>query len=160
MKFAMLSLLALIVAAGVAPFVVPLKDGKPLLEFKPPDLGIPSLPAMSDFSSVNQGVDRSNQPVTFYQWRDATGVMQLDSTPPDHGDYKVVTVDPNTNLIQALPRSTPTPTAAPKPSAPSRSTPSLIPSPTKALETLNQAKQIESMLQQRQADQERMISGH
>ncbi len=85
----------------VVPFVLPLKDGKPLLNFsemtmpkgpKLPDIDLPS------FSSSDQ---QPSAPVNFYSWTDANGETHIQNTPPPEGiAYKVNTVNPDANIMK------------------------------------------------------------
>ncbi len=114
MKNAISLLMLLVVAGVVVPFVLPLKNGEPLLKFsdltmpkgpKLPDIGLPSLPS-SDSGSSN---------VTFYRWTDVNGETHIQNTPPPTGiQYETTTVNSNTNMIQSV---------SPQPSRPKASAP-------------------------------------
>ena len=155
MKFGVFSMLSLLVTAGVAPFVLPLKDGKPLLEFQAPDLKmppIPELPELPNLSETTGGESEPNRQVSFYQWKDSNGLTQITSTPPPTGEYRTIKVNPNANMIQALPTAA-AEEAEEKPKESKIPKPSLIPNPTSVKETINQAKNVEGLVKQREAAQ-------
>ncbi len=101
------SLLALLVLAGAVPFVLPLRDGKPLLSWS--DIKLPKLPV--EVPDVSLPADSSSpQEVALYRWRDADGVIQFSNEPPPPGiAFESVSIDPNANIVQ--------PFTAPEPKA-------------------------------------------
>jgi hypothetical protein len=88
-KIIRISLLLLLFAA-VAPFVYPLKEGKPLLSLQ--RLSLPSLPALP--------LPKADpQPVTAYKWRDEQGNWHFAGEPPQGIAYQRIELDPQSNLI-------------------------------------------------------------
>lgn len=100
------TLLLLLVFAAIAPFVYPLKNGKPLLSFE--QLRLPSLP---DIPLLTGGNTSESETVTAYKWRDSQGNWQFGSEPPQDVPYEAVELDPNTNLLQRV-KSAPEPAPA------------------------------------------------
>jgi hypothetical protein len=98
-------LLLLLLFAALAPFVLPLNHGKPLLSLE--RLRLPAMPEIS-LPSVQESQD--NPTVTAYKWRDAEGNWQFASEPPQGLPYETIELDPNTNLLQGL-KNTPAPAA-------------------------------------------------
>lgn len=155
MKKLALTLLFLLLLAAIIPFTLPLKEGKPLLQWdqlQTPQLKLPPLPDLSLTES-----DSPEHTVTSYKWQDAAGNWHLSDAPPVSGDYTAVTVNPNTNIIAApepaapTPRQPPAPNRAPEPHNDSP-TPTLNPAATltRGQEVMEQARQLEQTLQQRQ----------
>ena len=114
MKNAIGLLMLLIVAGIVIPFMLPLKDGKPLLDFA--DITMPKGPKLPDIAlpSFNTNNNSSGE-VTFYRWVDANGETHIQNTPPAAGiKYETTMVNANTNMIQSV---------KPQPSRPKASAP-------------------------------------
>ncbi len=98
MKFFVKLLIAAVVLAVLLPFtILKGKDGRPLMsldQLKAPDLSMPNMP---EASSVGKRED------IVYQWRDAKGELHFSSSPPPEGiEYTSKGYDPNTNLIQSI----------------------------------------------------------
>lgn len=149
-KLIFLSLLIL-GGAVVAPFVLPLKNGRPLLD--PP--AMPSVPKLPDLSSFEAAGGEAPQPVAVYRWRDEQGLLQLSHTPPPPGvPFETVAVNPAaTNTLPGA--------AAPKPAAAPAASPDAIPSPLEAYSgagrLVQDARNIQSVLEERKAQQERQL---
>lgn len=161
MRLIIKTLLALLVIAAIAPFTLPLKNGEPLLKWSELNLPkLPGLPAMPDFSSGDTQ-EAPSRPVTTYKWQDAEGNWHLGDTPPPNTPYKTITVDPNTNLIQA---TTPAPAAQPttpepdnkRPALPDYS-PAMAYDPEKVSEVMDKARNVENLIQQRQEQQNKLL---
>ncbi len=106
------SFLLLLVAAAALPFVLPLREGKPLLDWRKLTLPAPPLPTLG---APDAG------PVSVYRWQDAQGQWQFSNEPPPEGmSYELQIIDPDANLMARLPQQVPgsrppvtEPTAAP-----------------------------------------------
>lgn len=150
------ALLGALVLAGVIPFVLPLRDGKPLLDYRL--LSAPELPRLT----LPDG-ETASAPVTVYKWRGADGEWQFGNAPPAQGTrFEVVTVDPEANLIQALkPQAA---VAAPAdPATPPAGSPIGNPidaySPANIQQTLDKAQAARSAMDRHTAAQEAMLDG-
>lgn len=154
MRSLITSMLIVLVIAAVIPFTVPVKDGKPLLQFKMPTLGTPKLPDVS-LPSLG-GEEKRNPEVEVYRWKDANGVWQYSNTPPQGVKYETQTVQADANLIQGLAAqpSASTPVQTPQGDA----QPSLIATPGQALKTLDDAKNMDKMIQDHYSAQEKAIN--
>jgi hypothetical protein len=52
-----------------------------------------------------QNPQSQNYRPTVYRWKDAQGRTQVSDTPPRHGPYETLRIDPNTNVVpDTLPR--------------------------------------------------------
>ncbi len=140
-------LLGTLVIAGVVPFILPLKNGKPLLDYR--QIRAPSLP---DIGVAEFGTNSVNQePVTVYKWRGTDGEWQFGSNPPGNGiPVDVVRIE----LDQTV--SSPPPDAGTGAPAGASDTVADVYSPTRIQHTIEQARQVQSMLNQRAKDQEAM----
>jgi len=164
MRLIIKSMLALLVVAVVIPFTLPLKDGGPLLKWSdikmPGAPHIPELPKLSIFN--NSGSQEVvSTPVTTYKWRDSEGNWHISDTPPNNIVYEMVTVDPNTNVIQAL-KSPPVVekhTALPAIEEPTQPTysPAMAYNPEKVSEVMDSARNVENLLQQRKEQQDKLL---
>jgi len=93
-------LVVLVVIVGIFPFILPLKDGKPLLKWSdismPKQLKVPALsdlpdmPDLPDVSDLYSG--SSDVSVTVYKWRDANGNWHFGDAPPADVSYERITV--------------------------------------------------------------------
>ncbi len=150
------TLLLLLVFAAIFPFVYPWKDGKPLLswsDIKLPPLQLPELPEIR-LPGSRETAREPHQPVKLYRWQDATGNIQFSNTPPAEGvTYEQVEVNPDANLIQALPAgntSEEETTAKQEVSEAGSTLPSpLTVSPGEALQLMEDARHIREMSEQR-----------
>ncbi|MCW8982939.1 MAG: hypothetical protein OQK13_02745, partial [Gammaproteobacteria bacterium] len=93
-------------------------------------------------------------------WQDADGSWHMGDTPPANAKYETVTVDPNTNLIQA---SKPAPVVAPAPqpvkeeSVQPAYSPAMAYDPEKVTEIMDSAHNVDKLLQQRKERQDQML---
>lgn len=93
-------LLLVLILAGIAPFALPLKDGKPLLRFS--DLKLPEFKAPQWSKTLQHKLQHPEQPAprTVYRWQGEDGSVQFGEEPPADGrPYEALTVDPNVNLM-------------------------------------------------------------
>lgn len=146
-------LLLLLLFAAIFPFTFPWKEGRPLLSLS--DIHLPQMPSL-ELPGSGEGASGSGQPVTFYRWQQADGRVQFSSEAPDAGvSYEVIEVDPDTNLIQAVPaqgiqgagEAAPQgeATAQPRSALPSP----LTVSPEEAMQLFRDAREIREMSEQR-----------
>jgi hypothetical protein len=102
------TLLAFTGLAIALPFTLPIKDGQPLLRWQSDKL--PQLPQIPVLSPSKE------REVTLYRWQDNQGQWHYSDTPPTDRPSERQVIDPNTNLIPALP---PEQTRESEPSQPS-----------------------------------------
>ena len=144
-------LLMLLLFAAIFPFVYPWKDGKPMLSWS--DIRMPTMPEITlpELPKPGEATRESNQPVTLYRWQGPDGSTQFGSEPPAEGiNYEVVAVNPDANLIQALPPSEAPVEAEEKEGGNSTSLPSpLTVSPGEAMQLMEDAKNIREMSEER-----------
>ena len=156
-------LIMILVIASIAPFMLPLKNGEPLLKWS--QLSIPGLPQFPDLSALTDlfktKPENRSIPVTSYKWLDSEGNWQLSDTPPKNGRYETVIVDPNTNLLQA---DIPAPKIVAPPSTPVKDTsaqpaysPAMAYDPEKVSAIMDSARNVEKILQQRKAQQDKLL---
>jgi len=96
-------MIALLVIGGLAPFTfIKGKDGQPLMNFSDikmpdttlPDLSMPDLAKDSDETAVEG---------TVYKWKDSNGSWQFTSEPPPKGkSFSSTVYDSKMNVIQAV----------------------------------------------------------
>jgi len=162
----LISMLIILVIAGIAPFILPLKNGEPLLKWS--QLSIPSmlkLPQFPDLSALTDlfkaKPDNSSTPVTSYKWRDSEGNWQLSDKPPQNGRYETIIVDPNANLLQAdIPVTkiaTPPSTQIKDTSAQPAYSPAMAYDPEKVSEIMDSARNVEKLLQERKVQQDKLL---
>ena len=145
-------LLLLLLLAVIFPFTFPWKDGKPMLslsDIRMPNMSSVTLPELPGQGGTSR---ESNQPVTLYRWQGADGSTQFGSEPPANGvTYQVVEVNPDANLIQALPPSD-TPDTAETEGDKSATSPLPSPltvSPGEAMQLMDDVKKIRQMSEER-----------
>lgn len=158
--FAKLMLAALVIAMALPFTILKDKNGNTLMSFdnlKLPDFSMPDLP---DAKKLTSG---SGQKDFFYKWYDADGNVQFTTEPPPEGvDYTVKGYDPDTNLIQAV--KAPAEAAPEQPSRDSAK-PALDPdvldnpySPENVKKLIDDAKNVQKILNQRYQDQESALN--
>lgn len=154
-------MLALLVIALLLPFTVLKNDsGKTLMsfsdfKFKMPDFSMPSFSAPSV-----SGSNRVDGEDIFYKWHDSDGNVQFTTEPPPEGiEYTIKGYDPNTNVIQAVKLPEQDSGKSPEPGNGKNkddTEPSLTGSPynpEKIEKLMEDAKNIEKLLNQRFQDQ-------
>lgn len=101
--FVKLIFAALFLAVALPFTVLKGKDGRPLMsigDLKMPNISLPKVPDAIDVPKIPGNGGRKD---IIYQWRDADGVMQFTTQPPPAGiEYSAKGYDPNTNLIQSV----------------------------------------------------------
>jgi hypothetical protein len=157
-------LIVALILAGLLPFTfLKGKDGRPLMSFdqlKLPEFGVPDLPDSIDLPAAG-GNDGTTDNLV-YKWRDAEGVLQFSTQPPPPGiEFSVKGYDPNTNLIQSVkPEQVPVTEAAAVVRQPQTQTEVDIGnpySPDNVKKLINDAKQVQELINQRYQQQEALI---
>lgn len=139
------------------------KDGKPLMNFgnlKLPELSMPDLPKSS--GSNNDVTISSGSPNSIYEWKDAEGNLQFSNSPPAEGiEYTVREYDPNTNVIQSIELPAEETEASTEPQTNqkiiSSEDPSDVYSPEGVKKLIDDAKNIENILNDRLKKQQATI---
>ena len=97
-------LVLLLILAMAGPFFMRGPDGQPLMRLSDVTQKIKSW--MSSNSSSSSG-----RPVKVHRWQDENGQWHYSDEAPEQ-DSEVISVDPNTNVIQATPVAAPAPVEA------------------------------------------------
>lgn len=157
------SMLAVLVVAGAGPFILPLKDGKPLLSLS--DLKAPPLPEVpfTSFEIGGTSEPASNAPVVVYRWK-VGGEWNYSDEPPAEGTpYETVRTWANANVVPAEPVAKRAPAGAAGTAAgtePGRSPANPIEvSPMQMVESLQKAAQLQETIDQHKALQDRQLEG-
>lgn len=157
-------LLLLLLFIVIFPFVYPWKDGKPLLSWS--ELTLPELPSIElpkmpriPLPGKEETAREPNQPVKLYRWQGVDGSTQFSNEPPAQGvAYEVVEVNPDTNLIRAVPTTGTDEEMKPETTGigeGSGSLPSpLTVSPGEALQLIEDARKVQQLSDQRLRQQE------
>jgi len=148
--------LLLVAVAGL--FFIPGPGGRPILalqDFKP-DLTLPS--TLSDFLEEGNEEDQ-NQVTRVYKWQDENGVWQFSNRPEDANGAEVIELD---GVINSMGPYTATET---KPSAAAQTQTSPGPSLTtvplsKAMDTLDKARQMQETIDSRKSDLDKALEGN
>ena len=156
MKMGIISLLLSLVVFMVLPFFMFGEDGGPLLKggVKVPEFSNP-MDALEKANPLNS----SSEKVQVYKWQDANGVWQFSSQPPaGQASVETIELSPNTNVMA------PTPVAAESDPAPTGPRVSVLGgaspySPDGVKQLVDQAKNVQEMLDERQKMQEQLLSG-
>lgn len=162
MKTVAFKMFIFLIIAFMFPFVFPLKDGRPMIEFswnkvKPalPDVEMPKL------ELANKPEAEGEQPpvpeASYYRWKGNDGVMEFGSEPPTDGTpYEAVTVRTDANLITA---QKPKPEAEPEAEQPAAELPSTadLYSVEGVKDIMDKAKAIGPMLEQRKTEQDAVL---
>lgn len=93
--------------------------------------------------------------VQVYQWRDKNGVMQYSNTPPMDMPSKQVTLNPDSNVIQATKRQPEQVEVKKTPGADEAPRPYSVSGMKKVI---NDARQVEELLQKRHEQQQKKIN--
>jgi hypothetical protein len=158
-------LLLTLILAAIFPFTFPLRDGRPLLDWR--KISLPNGPELPEVAlpPVDVPGDEESRIVTLYKWRDRQGVVQFTGEPPAKGTpFERMAVDPNTNMIQAY--VPPEPLADAGEEETEAEDEELKP-PTSPLDVYDQeqikkiidkAKRVEKLMQERAAQQEQVLN--
>jgi hypothetical protein len=143
-------MIAVVILACIGPFFIDGPDGEPLVTIE--DLTADfSLPDM-DMFTAGSGDKENSQPVEVYKWQDEAGDWHFSNKPEDAEGAETVEVQ-ETNTMPAFkaPKKAKTRVAV-------KGQPDAMPIPSisQGLETLNQAKQLQSTIDQRKADMDKL----
>jgi hypothetical protein len=141
-------LLALLVVAGAAPFILPLDEGRPLLSLD--DLKAPSLPELPKVDLTSPAGESAAEPgpAHVYRWKDEGGNWHYsDEAPPEGTAYETIVTEPVRNTIPApaQPASEPEGTAAAGASEDDTDTPSIY-SPEGVRKVLEDARDVQTLM--------------
>ena len=155
-------LIAALVLSVLLPFtILKGKDGQPLMSLS--DIKVPSfsLPDMPDIVTNTEPLSVSGKEDIIYKWMDKQGVLHFSSSPPPEGiEFTSKGYDPDTNLIQSVKVIT-EPTERLRPQQKQVQAPSDIGnpySPAKVEKLINDAQNIEKLLNDRLKRQEALIN--
>ena len=161
-------MLTVLVLAMLLPFTI-LKNesGHTLMsfsDFKLPDFSMPSLPNAPGVDSITDSKGLIGGQDTIYQWYDSEGNIQFTTEPPPEGiEYQVRQFDPDANVIQSVKLPAAEDSSA-KAGADAEKTvePAALDgnpySPEGVKKLLEDAKNVEKLLQQRFQNQESAIN--
>ncbi len=153
MKFKIISMLITLTVFSVVPLIY-MGKFDPLSFF---DSGLKQ--GATEFSKLKDKAPKglgsvvSDEKVQVYKWRDENGVMQFSNTAPEHNLAEQIVLDPNSNLIQAV--------KVPAKAAPKEAESAEAPSPYSVQgmkKVMNDAKDIEGLLQKRHEEQQKMMN--
>ena len=165
MKLFVKLMFALLFLAVMLPFTV-LKgpDGGTLMSFSDiglPDFSMPDIPSMPSGDDMKSAIDGGKDVV--YQWRDAEGTVQFTTEPPPAGvDFTVRDFDPNTNVIQAV--ELPVEEVEEEPEEVAESPDKVLDdpdnpySPENVKKLIQEAKDIQKVLNERYKDQDALLN--
>jgi len=155
------ALLAIIVLACVMPFVIKDRDGRPLLqisELKMPVLTVPdkeSIGRLADSLDQQDKSDRQEDKVTVYRWQDDQGIWHFSNTENPNGQSETVQIRVDRTVAMTPDNGVPT-----RADSTNRAE-QLLDEPLPILhagEVLQQASNVETVLQQRYQRQEQLVS--
>ena len=154
------ALLTIVVLACAMPFVMKGKDGRPLLQFselKMPNLAVPGKESIGHLTDTfeRDGPAGQSDKVTVYRWKDDQGIWHFSNkgNPDGHSETVQVSVDRTTVVTPDNGVSTQT--------RPVSRAEELLEEPLPILhagEILEEARNVETVLQQRYQRQEQIIS--
>ncbi|MEM7081774.1 MAG: DUF4124 domain-containing protein [Pseudomonadota bacterium] len=135
MKVFIKLMLLLLIAAMAGPFFIRGPDGQPLMKWR----DITS--KFGNWSSSASGGDS----VEVHRWQDENGQWHYSDEPPEQGG-EVITLDPNTNVIQSVPVNAP---PAVEPSAPVQSEPTAGDEMPSMFNAVDETKKVRDALEER-----------
>ncbi|MFA5529216.1 MAG: DUF4124 domain-containing protein [Thiohalomonadaceae bacterium] len=136
-------LLGTLFLAVAVPFVLPLKQGKPLLDYRQLSLpGLPDIPRMDTDSAPPSAV-------TVYRWRGTHGEWHFGNVPPAQDiPVEVVRIDPDANTFQG------------HSAVPARVPPVTVPgaySAERIQQAFSQTREAQALMNSRAAEQEAVL---
>lgn len=155
-------IISLLIIGILLPFsILKGKDGKPLINFgdlKIPEFSMPALPESSSSGDADAVITGS--PNLIYEWKDAEGNLEFSNSPPADGiEFTVREYDPNTNVIQSI--ELPSEEAEVSNTEPktdqkilSSDSPGDVYSPEQIKKLIDDAKNVENLLNERLKNQE------
>jgi len=154
MKFKIFTMLVILGILSVMPMIY-MGKFDPMAFF---DSGLSK--GVSEFKNLKTKAPKSlssigaDKKVQVYKWRDENGVLQFSNTPPPTGgDAEKIELNPNKNIVQAV--------KIPEKEEPKEAakTESLSPYSVKGMKkVMNDAKGVESLLQKRHEEQQKMMN--
>lgn len=156
-------LLTMIVLASVMPFIMKGQDGRPLMtlaNLKMPDLKVPGKETMStivDGASDNNPLAKKDAEVTVYRWQDDQGIWHYSDAVNPQGESEALAVKLNNNVSESRSVNNDMAAAPAQVDVDKLLQPGAIPL-LNAGETLQQARNVEKLMQQRYQNQERLLS--
>ncbi len=144
-------MIAVVILACIGPFFIQGPDGEPLITIEDlkPDFSLPSVTAKLDDRD-----DSGSKPVKVYKWQDEEGNWHFSNQPVDAEGAETIELDGIINTMPAFKAPEKKKTTVAAASQPNTT---LVPTISQGLETLNQAKQLQSTIDQRKADMDRII---
>jgi hypothetical protein len=104
--FGKLLIVALVIAVLLPFTILKGKDGRPLMSFSSlelPKIGLPDLPSLPESTPTGLISAPGGDETVIYQWKDSSGSIQFTNIPPPEGvDYTVKGYNPNANVIQSV----------------------------------------------------------
>jgi hypothetical protein len=153
-------LLAALVIAFLLPFtLLKGKDGRPLMSFDKISMPSLALPQLPDIGSTPKIQSQPANGQVIYQWRDEKGELNFTTTAPPKGiDFTEKAYDPNMNLIQSVRlKSEPDEEASEQPVKKKAADIGNPYSPAKVEKLMEDAQNIEKLLNDRFKKQEAML---
>lgn len=181
MKIFLKLLMALVVLAVIAPFYLKNQQGAPLMSFndiKMPNLSTPAIPdsvksAVSEISSKLPSSDMigstpEKAQIKVHKWRDRDGVWHFSNIDESRtgSNSTVILLDPGQNTFTPTPTPIPTPIPVKQPQRETTSmktsgienvTPNILLPLTHGKAAMDQAKQVQKLLEQRSQMQQQMM---
>jgi len=156
-------LLTVIVLASVMPFIMKGSDGRPLMaiaDLKMPSLNMPGKKTVSTLISTTRGdapVDAKEGVITVYRWQDDQGIWHFSDDSNPQGQSEAMKVQVNAGVVNTTPVTAVESDLSLGPDVDTLLDPGFI-SVLHAGEALDQARNVEKVLQQRYQRQEQMLS--
>ncbi len=175
MKIFLKLLMALVVLAVIAPFYLKNQQGAPLMslnDIKMPNLSTPAIPdsVKSAVSEISSKVSSSDIPgnasekaqIKVHKWRDRDGVWHFSNIDESRtgSNSTVIFLDPGKNTFTPTPILTKQPqreATSMKTSGVENVTPNILLPLTHGKEAMDQAKQVQKLLEQRSQMQRQMM---
>ncbi len=173
MKIFLKLLMALVVLAVIAPFYLKNQQGVPLMSFndiKMPNLSTPAIPESmkSAVSGISSKIPSSNMigsapeknEIKVHKWRDRDGVWHFSNIDESRtgSNSTVILLDPGKNTFTPTPaKQSQQATTSMKTSGIENVTPNILLPLTHGKATMDQAKQVQKLLEQRSQMQQQLM---
>lgn len=146
-------LIILIIAAVAAAVLYGLNPYGGETSLKMPKLGIPEIPGLAK----EEAEEKKAGTTTVYKWQDKNGEWHFSNQPPAEGvASKVITYRSDTNVIQST-KAPAKPEPASEPETPTANPLLPITNPEKVKKLMDDAKNIEKLLQDRQEQMDQRV---
>jgi len=147
-------IIALVILACAGLFFIKGPDGEPLITIEElkSDFSLPDIPNVTTASEEPD--EDSSKAVEVYKWQDEEGNWHFSNQPEDAEGAETIELD---GLINTIPAYQAPEEKKAKVAATSQPNISAVPSLSQGLETLNQAKQLQSTIDQRKADLDKAL---